>query len=161
MKMTLKNKITGIENKIEKIVGPASMALTFGQPLIDGYWAGGANGIIDVVKDTVRTWHPPTIEGFTNALGGDLGKSVINSMLARGIEYLGGALGVPIVTKGGRLIRQAADGATAGGFAKMLAFPTLYNPHGVSIGGGRQLAARGEAVADPRGVLKHSAMNPR
>ena len=160
--MTLKNKITGIENKIEKIVGPASMALTFGQPLIDGYWAGGANGIIDVVKDTVRTWHPPTIEGFTNALGGDLGKSVINSMLARGIEYLGGALDVPIVKKGGRLIRIASDGAVAGNFSQMLAFPTRFNPHsGASIGGGRQLAARGEAVADPRGVLRHSVMQPR
>ena len=150
-------KVNKLQSMIERSVGPAATVVTFGQPLFQAYGDGGAGGVIQKVKQTVLTWHPPTIEGFMNFIEGSGGASLVEYLTALGVEFVGDMSGVGIVKDGGRVLRKAAQGALAGNFTRLLAFPTDYNPHGPSINpASRYVTAntpvRAWSEVDPKGV---------
>ena len=124
----MENKVVGILDKVEGMIGPATAMISFSKPVTDAYLAGGVKGVSTKLQDNFATWHPPTLDGMINLLEGELGSHIVNTFIGGGIQYIGGVVDVPAIGRIGRAIKSAGEGGIVGSTAKMLVFPTLYNP---------------------------------
>ena len=124
----MENKVVGILDKVEGMIGPATAMISFSKPVTDAYLSGGVKGVSTRLQDNFATWHPPTLEGMINLLEGELGSHIVNTFIGGGIQYIGGVVDTPAISRIGRAIKSAGEGGIVGSTAKMLVFPTLYNP---------------------------------
>lgn len=129
MKMS---KINSLISKAEGAVLPLSAAATVARKPLQVFASGGVRGLVDLGKQTVMTWHPPTLttlqnffdEEFIGAIAsvgvGAVGKWAVDFIPFEDAQSpLKRLLGA--VAKGGA-------GVLVGKLGEALIFPTEYNP---------------------------------
>lgn len=115
-------------NKLEKLILPASAGVTFFQEDIQLIAAGDWNGVVDKEVSYLKTWHPPTVLGLRNMLGGSLGNGLFTSLVGYAVKEVGKIMSSDMVSRIGRDFEKAGHGVTIGGLADGLARPSKYNP---------------------------------
>lgn len=124
----MENKVTGLVDKVEGAITPLTATISFTQPSVNAYQSGGVKGVIDFHMASWENWHPPTIEGVSNLIERELGGQIIMGVVGKGFEYAGEIVGISAVKRLGGVLQKSSAGYMTGSIAKMLIYPTMYNP---------------------------------
>ena len=126
----MENKVVGILDKVEGMIGPATAIMELSRPSAEAYQKGGVSGVVNLHKKLLTTWHPPTLETFENLIEGGMGQYLGMTLIGAGVQYVGGILDQPTIGRLGKDIKAGGEGGLMGTLAQALIYPTRYNPGG-------------------------------